>query len=53
MTFALSIDNNLLCDETDKGGYAVPEPSSLLLLGSGLTGFAVLGSKRFKNAVIN
>ena len=28
--------------------YSVPEPSTLLLLGSGILGLAVFGRKRFK-----
>jgi hypothetical protein len=36
-----------LCEEPNLHGHRVPEPSSLLLLGSGLLGIGILGRKKF------
>jgi len=47
LLFCYAIDN--LTYAFDGGGYSVPEPGTMILLGSGLFGLAVFRRKRVKN----
>jgi hypothetical protein len=43
-----SVNGGMRLEITDKGSAPVPEPSTMMLLGSGLAGLAGYGRRRFK-----